>query len=222
MKKIITLVLLFASSILLTYWITPTSQKLLVNDINLESAIPNKFGEWQVVDKNKLEVINPKDDSLVDKLYTQVLERTYVNSQGEAVMLSIAYGAEQRRDMLAHFPEVCYPAQGFNIDETELKFISILDAEFEVKFIKTQKGSRKEDITYWVRVGDKVVATRSEQKWHAVLYGVQGIIPDGLIFRVSTIGISQSSKVHEEFLNLLFASLNPETKIFLLSNIVSS
>lgn len=218
MKKLSILVILFASSLLLTSWMTPTSQKLLVNGIDLKSAIPKSFGEWRAIEKSKLVVINPEENTLVDKLYSQILERTYVNDKGQSVMLSIAYGTEQRKDMLAHFPEVCYPAQGFNINATELKEITLLGQKLEVRFLRSQKGNRKEDITYWVRVGDKVVATRSDQKWQAILYGIQGIIPDGLIFRVSTIGLKNSSEVHQDFINSLLKSLSSQTQEFLLAN----
>jgi len=211
------LIVLFGFSIILTSLMTPTKQALLVNGIDLESAISSEFDDWRALQKNQLQVINPEENTLVDKLYSQILERTYVNASGVHVMLSIAYGTEQRKDMLAHFPEVCYPAQGFNIDLSEQNKIQLLGNEVEVKFLKTQKGKRKEDITYWVRVGDKVVATRTDQKLEAILYGVKGIVPDGLIFRVSTIGILKSKQIHQDFINDLLSSIDAHTKKFLLA-----
>jgi hypothetical protein len=36
-----------------------------------------------------------------------------VNAGGSRIMLSFAYGGDQHGSLLAHNPEVCYPAQGF-------------------------------------------------------------------------------------------------------------
>lgn len=214
-KSALVVLVLFASSMLLTDLMTPKSTKLMDRNVSLEEEIPKRFKSWKFVETNKLTMVNPQDDLLVNKLYSQVLERTYVNDQGTRVLLSIAYGAEQRNDMLAHFPEVCYPAQGFNIDSAEVNQIVLLNKDIDVKQLVTQRGNRFEDVSYFVRVGEKLVATRSDQKWESIKYGVQGVIPDGLIFRVSTIGESEAFKVHQNFMNELFSSLDKETIRFI-------
>jgi len=214
-KKIIVVLILFSLSIALTQWMTPKKVKLIANNMTLEEVIPKAFNTWKTVDTNKLAIINAEDDVLVNKLYSQVLERTYVNENGVIVLLSIAYGAEQRNDMLAHFPEVCYPAQGFNIDKTKVRQIKLLNKQVNVKQLTTQRSNRFEDVSYFVRVGDKIVATRADQKWESLKYGMQGVIPDGLIFRVSTIGEKDSFKIHQNFLNQLFSNLDKETIQFI-------
>lgn len=216
--KPLTVIALFAGSMILTNLMTPQSVKLMANNIILEDSIPKVFGGWRSVDTNKLAMVNPEDDSLINKLYSQVLERTYVNQNGVVVLLSIAYGAEQRNDMLAHFPEVCYPAQGFNIDKAQISQLTLLNKIIDVKQLSTRRGNRLEDISYFVRVGSKLVATRSDQKWESIKYGMQGIIPDGLIFRISTIGEEESFEIHEDFMNQLLIGLEPEVMQFITSN----
>jgi len=218
-KKAFVLLLLFISTALLVQFATPKQSTIIKNTVNLEQHIPIEIGKWKAVKKNNLLLINAQENELVNKLYSQVFERTYVDYSGQVLMLSIAYGAEQRRDMMAHFPEVCYPAQGFNINKTEIKNMSLFDQTYSVKHLVSQKGARVEDITYWVRVGNKIVATRSAQKLEAIKYGLQGIIPDGLIFRVSTLGVVDSFSVHEGFVQNLLANVNADTQDFLISGI---
>lgn len=221
-KKIFIVLILFSFCILLIQWITPKKVKLIADNITLENSIPKEFNSWRVVEANQLAIINVDDNSLVNKLYSQVLERTYINEKGNRVYLSIAYGAEQRRDMLAHFPEVCYPAQGFNIDKSKVSEIMLLGKQIKVKQLNTQRRDRFEDVSYFVRVGSKLVATRADQKWEAVKYGLQGVIPDGLIFRVSTIGENEGFKIHQNFMNQLFSNLDNKTIHFIIADYLLS
>ncbi|MEO7368289.1 MAG: exosortase C-terminal domain/associated protein EpsI, partial [Gemmatimonadaceae bacterium] len=80
--------------------------------ISLEQMIPKEFGDWREEPQRYQQVVNPQTQELLDKLYSQILSRTYVNSAGYRIMLSLAYGTNQRGSLQAHKPEVCYPAQG--------------------------------------------------------------------------------------------------------------
>ena len=76
---------------------------------NLETMLPKKFGDWRV--DTSLPTILPSPDvqAQLNKIYNQVLSRTYVNNKGERIMLSVAYGGDQSDGTSAHRPEVCYP-----------------------------------------------------------------------------------------------------------------
>lgn len=215
--KVIIVLLFIISSMVLTETLTPKKVALMKKDIILKSEIPKYFASWKSIHINNLKMINSAENSLANKLYSQVLERKFINADGIVVFLSIAYGAEQQKDLLAHFPEVCYPAQGFNIDTSEVKTIKIQNKKVNIKQLTTQHGNRKEDVSYFVRVGKNLVATRLDQKWESLKYGMRGIIPDGLIFRVSTIGEDNSFQIHQRFMNDLFDVLDPEVKTFLLT-----
>ena len=58
------------------------------NAITLETAVPKDFGEWRELPDQKAQVVNPQTKELLDKLYSQILSRTYVNKQGYRIMLS--------------------------------------------------------------------------------------------------------------------------------------
>lgn len=217
-RKSLVILGLFAAASVLTVWMTPKSTHSTSLNVSLADTIPSSFADWKHLDLPKLTVINPDDADYLNSLYSQLFDRVYINSENTMIMLSIAYGAEQRRNMLAHFPELCYPAQGFNIDDTQTMRIPLLAGSVDVKQIKTRRGNRFEDVTYWARVGKKLVASRSDQKWESVKYGLNGVIPDGLIFRVSSIGVDDGFALHETFINDLFASIDPVTQQFLASD----
>src|SRR5262245_7487446 len=71
----------------------------------LEQHVPARFGAWQEV-KQVTQLVNPQTQELLDKLYSQLLNRTYVNRDGYLIMLSLAYGDDQRGGLQAHMPEV--------------------------------------------------------------------------------------------------------------------
>ena len=124
---------------------------------------------------------------MLNELYSQALSRTFINSAGYRVMLSIAYGGDQSRDLGIHRPEVCYVAQGFQLSDKEKVLLQIDDKKVPAMRMQTRLGSRNEPVTYWIRVGDKVVRGNLELGFARLFYGVQGQIADGLLFRVSSI-----------------------------------
>ncbi|MDO9283973.1 MAG: EpsI family protein [Aquabacterium sp.] len=154
---------------------------------NLEAMFPKSFGTWRV--DTSLPVILPSPDvqALLDKIYNQVLSRTYVNAEGQRIMLSVAYGGDQSDGTSAHRPEVCYPAQGFAITANRLTTLPIGPRQLPVRQLMSKLGPRNEPITYWVVVGGEVVTTGIGQKLAQMRYGVRGIIADGMLVRVSSI-----------------------------------
>ena len=82
---------------------------------SLEAIVPKRFADWAELPGQGVQVVNPQTQALLDKLYSQILARAYVDSAGYRVMLSLAYGDDQRGAQQAHKPEVCYPAQGFEV-----------------------------------------------------------------------------------------------------------
>src|SRR4030095_12799698 len=82
-----------------------------ITPIGLKEVVPVEFGDWSEVKEAGL-VVNPKVDELIRKIYVETLTRTYVNRGGDRIMLSMAYGSDQRGVLQAHRPEICYVAQG--------------------------------------------------------------------------------------------------------------
>ena len=153
----------------------------------LEVMVPKNFGDWNELPSRVAEVVNPQTKELLDKLYSQLLSRSYVNKEGYRIMLSLAYGDDQRGGLQAHRPEVCYPAQGFKLSKQEDGRLGTTFGDIEVRRLNTAMGERIEPVTYWLTVGNQVIQTGLDKRIAQIRLGLTGQIPDGLLFRVSSI-----------------------------------
>lgn len=214
MKKIqysicLFLVLLTAS---LSAMILRPTQKIanLGEKINLESMIPNQFGDWHHEVEQASPIISPDVKQKLDRIYSQTLSRTYVNEKGEHIMLSIAYGEDQSDSKQIHYPEVCYPAQGFQILASRQAKLATEFGQIRVKHLYAEFGLRSEPVTYWTTIGNRVVIGARESKFEQLRYGFNGQIPDGLLFRVSSISNDMVSAyaLHAAFVKTLLANLS--------------
>ncbi|QOJ22933.1 MAG: EpsI family protein [Gammaproteobacteria bacterium] len=180
--------ILMVSSGALTMALTPTSKIADQQEkIDLEFMIPSKFGDWHV-DKSIIPLqVDAETQAMLDKIYNQTLARTYINSLGERVMLSVAYGGDQSDNLAIHKPEVCYYAQGFEIMKNFADELLTQYGKLPIKRLIAVKGNRSEPITYWVTIGNKAVLPGIEEKLQQLRYGLTGSVPDGMLVRVSTI-----------------------------------
>ena len=168
------------------YAARPTT-KVAAATISLDTLVPKRFGDWTELADQGAQVVNPQTQELLDKLYSQLLTRTYVNRDGYRIMLSMAYGDDQRGGLQAHRPEVCYPAQGFKLGSVLDGALPTRYGNIDVRRLTTTLGTRNEPVTYWLTVGDQIVKTTFEKRMAQVRLGLTGQIPDGLLFRVSSI-----------------------------------
>lgn len=183
--------------------------------VNLDVMIPKQFGDWQEEPQRFGQIVNPQQTEMLKKIYTQTLARTYVNTKGDRIMLSIAYGADQSDAKQLHYPEVCYPAQGFQIVSSKNDALNTNFGSIRVKRIMTTLGNRNEPLTYWSTVGDKVVMGGKETKLEQLRYGFRGEIPDGLLFRVSSIheNADQGYLLQDVFLKDILTGMQPYNRL---------
>ncbi len=178
----------------------------------LEETVPHQFGDWHELAERGARVVDPGTKQLLDKLYSQMLTRTYANSQGYQVMLSLAYGDDQRGGLAAHKPEICYPAQGFALlGLTEIQLTTPF-GEVAAKRLETSLGTRKEPVTYWFTVGDTAIKNKVQQRLVEIKLSLTGQVPDGLLFRVSSIDeyTPRAFAAHDQFIADLLAAVPVE------------
>jgi len=222
MKKpiVISLVMgmLMVLSSALTIVITPTlkdpeQQKKL----DLQAIVPVEFGEWKVDLAARSLMVSADVTGFIDKIYNQELNRTYINKHGERVMLAIAYGRDQSTDLHVHRPEICYATGGFDIGKMTKAFVDTTIGQIPVMHLVAKQGIRNEPITYWIRVGDSLTRGWFEQKLAAFRYGITGQIPDGLLFRISTISNDEkdSYRIQQTFLTSLLQAVKSEDRHWL-------
>ncbi len=180
--------------------------------IDLETMIPRVFGDWREELHKSIQIVDPQQQEMIDMIYTQTLSRTYVNSRGYRIMLAIAYGNDQRDSMQMHYPEVCYPGQGFLVKEKQRGILTTENGLIPVTRILTSLEQRIEPVTYWTIVGGKVFQSGIEKKLAELSYGLYGKIPDGMLIRVSSIDpdVPNAYEMQTQFSDQMLGALTPE------------
>jgi EpsI family protein len=180
----------------------------------LETLFPKQFGTWRVDAEIPQILPAPDVQAKLDVIYNQLLSRTYVNADGQRIMLSVAYGGDQSDGTSAHRPEVCYPAQGFAITYNAKAAQSAAGGSLAVRRLMAKLSERSEPITYWVVVGNEVATTGIEQKLAQMRYGLRGLIADGMLVRVSSIDTDRTSghALQAAFIAELASSFPVETR----------
>jgi EpsI family protein len=159
------------------------------NTFDLASLIPTRMAAWEIDNSIALVMPSPELKQVIERSYDQTLARSYVQARGERIMLSIAYGGSYGKEMQTHRPEVCYPAQGFHVVRSDAK--SQLETPFgqiKVTRLVATAGLRSEPITYWLILGDRQSAFGLGMKLVQFQHGLRGVVADGMLVRVSSIG----------------------------------
>lgn len=178
-------------------------------ELKIEPSLPAEFAGWKL-QAVSVGVVNPQQEQMLNSLYSELINRTYMNDKGDRIMLSIAYGKNQSDSFQVHRPEICYPAQGFELKSNRSGEISTPFGVIPVRRIETTFGTqRPEPVTYWLTLGDEVVRSGVNKKMKEIQYAINGYIPDGLLFRVSSIDpdSQRAYRIHELFVTDLVSSM---------------
>jgi EpsI family protein len=176
---------------------------------DLEEVIPRSFGNW-IIDPSIVPIApTPDGEAQLDRVYSQVVSRTYVNARGEHVMLVVAHSGDQSDASRAHRQEVCYAAQGFEIKNVLNENLRFREKTIPVTRVVAVRGPQSEPVTYWFTVGDRVVRGPLERLLVQLSYGLSGRMTDGMLVRVSSISTHpmRAFKGHEEFVDALLGRM---------------
>lgn len=183
--------------------------------LNLEDNIPRRFGDWHMDQSIAPVLPSPDVQEKLDHLYNTVFSRTYTNPDGMSMMFLIAYGADQAdRTTLAHLPEGCYYSQGFDVWPTTTSVVAMPGRNLTIARLRTRKGLRVEPVTYWTTVGDGAFVDELDRRMKRARYALSGIIPDGMLVRVSCIDADEDAAFEAEaaFVAALYAVLKEPTR----------
>ncbi len=214
LKNIVLLALMLASAALGTV-LRPTV--FLADErapIDLNAMVPTTFGDWREQLNMTAQIVDPQQQETLDRIYSQTLSRTFVNSAGYRIMLSIAYGKNQNKSLELHSPEVCYPAQGFQVASKQQATLNLLGKPIAATRLETSLGQRKEPVTYWNVIGDKVTTSMFSKRLIDFRYSITGRIPDGILVRVSSIDRFTDSAyaVQNQFLADMLQAISPQDR----------
>lgn len=181
----------------------------------LTEVIPSKFGDWEEDREQVSAVVNPTAAAEIARIYAQTLSRTYINKNGERIMLSIAYGTDQSDSLSVHFPEGCYVGQGFGVTPTAFQNMPTAFGEIPSAQLVASLYSRVEPLTYWIVVGDKVVTTSWDMKKVKLAYSLKGLIPDATLMRVSAITPDTDAgyRLQQDFVNKMLKAMTPAQRM---------
>lgn len=182
---------------------------------DLEREVPSRFADWRLDPDVQVALVNQRGADTLARVYSQVLNRSYVNDAGERVMLSLTYGQDQRKDMALHYPEVCYPAQGFAVNSNRLGALALPQGTLTVRRLETTLGTqRPEPLTYWTTIGAYHSLDALDRRLIELRYGLNGLIPDGYLVRVSSIGLDSEREFarQERFVQMLLQELAPQQR----------
>ena len=180
--------------------------------LDLERNIPRRMADW-TVDQSMVPVLPSADvQERLDQIYNQVFSRTYVDDSGKRIMFLIAYGADQADRMtLAHLPESCYSSQGFEVLPTAPAHVDVASRSLGIVRLRTRKSSRVEPVTYWTTVGEHAFNDEVGRRLARARYALRGIIPDGMLVRVSSIDTDEPTAFRRQaqFVADLYTALPP-------------
>jgi EpsI family protein len=201
---------------ILAMWMKPTHNLVTKNEnVNLEAMIPRQFKNWKVDESIAPQLISPDLQASLNKIYDETLSRTYVNEQGERIMLSIAYGGNQSDNLSVHLPEGCYGGQGFAVSDKIDGVMPTNYGNIHVSRLIANKELRNEPITYWIVIGD--IPTSSDQwsiKKAKLMYALNRQIADGMLVRISSISpdAEQAYNLQRDFADALLEALTPDQR----------
>jgi EpsI family protein len=187
--------------------------------IDLERVVPAAFGDWRIDPEIVPVAPTPDVQQKLDRLYSQVVNRAYVNSAGDLMMLTIAYGGDQSDALKVHRQENCYRAQGFDIHALAHGRLEAAGRDIPVTRMVAVRGERVEPVTYWFTMGDRVVLGRGERLATQLDAGFHGRVLDGMLVRVSSLsdaseaGGAGAFAEQQAFADALVAALPPDAAV---------
>jgi EpsI family protein len=165
--------------------IRPRKRLDLLGNRQLEEELPRTFGEWRMLPAEGV-IAPPSESSLAARLYNQTVARAYTGPGDAVVMLLVAYGNTQSDTLQLHRPEVCYPAFGFQVSNSRAALLDVGAAKIPGRTLTAETEGRLERISYWTRIGEFLPVSEDEQRQMRLRSALAGIIPDGVLVRIST------------------------------------
>ncbi len=157
--------------------------------IDMDSVTPNVVGPWRVMSNAALQVGLTTTANDINQPYDQTVMRTYVDDQGHAIQVALAWGRHQRQEIKIHRPELCYPAQGLAVESLKDTQFPLLLANRQAvvgkRMIAQTSAGQKELVSYWIRIGSLYSGNAWQTRLHIMQEGLAGRVTDGVLVRVS-------------------------------------
>jgi EpsI family protein len=192
----------------------PTTLLSDIEPIVLDTAVPSEFKDWHVSSETANASHVPGYINSDDAPYSQLLERTYTNTEGYSIMVTVAYGKDQRHNGMAHRPEVCYPAHGFQMTGEQEVTLQTDFGPLAAKHMVASQRERSEPLTFWFTIGDRALLGDYARRFAVLGYSFSGVVADGSLFRISSLDRSSphAYAIQEQFTRDLLRAMDPKAR----------
>lgn len=164
----------------------PVPNRPRIETDKLKALMPDTVGSYRFDTVSGL--VLPPSDALSDRIYDNLVTRVYGSSRNAPpVMVLVAYNNRQDGVLQLHRPEVCYPAGGYTLSETQLIDVPLAGRNLPSRIFGAKSEARNEVVLYWTRIGADFPRQWVEQRVAVAKENLRGIIPDGVLVRVSTL-----------------------------------
>ena len=173
----------------------------------LGDIIPTQVGRWSFVASSG--VVVPPEDQLQSALYSDLLTRIYSDGN-QAIMLLVAYGANQTGFLQVHRPEFCYTAAGFKLSNPHEHVVRLSPTiSVRSQSLDAMRDGVIEKLIYWTRIGNHMPPSWTQQKLTIAEDNLRRIIPDATLVRISTLiqGEEQALGVIDDFTRSLIEAV---------------
>jgi len=156
------------------------------------NEIPEQFGGWVRVPSKSIAIDlyqKMEGERTTDNPYDDTFIQSYRNEQGHVLELAIAYGALQRQEVKIHRPDLCYYAQGYEVNALlpEAFTFSSVSQTIDGQRMQVRSRGQTQLVSYWIRVGDLFSQSAWQTRLYLIQQGLLGHVPDGVLVRVSSV-----------------------------------
>jgi len=203
--------LLFCSAAGVAAWRQPRTRIDYLGAQKLDDIVPKTIGPWNFVAASGLVI--PPEDEFEKTLYSNMLTRVYSDGQSTPIMLLIAQNGSQTGFLQVHRPEFCYTAGGYKISAVTPHPINLGSRQLTASRMDATVGGPTEHVVYWTRIGNTVPTSWAQQKIVVAKQNLEGIIPDAILIRVSTINNDAAAAMAamDQFVRTMLQSI-PQSK----------
>lgn len=167
---------------------------LMAEGKKLSDILPRKFGDWESHDVSDL-YAPETPASLLAQLYGQTVGRIFTHGISHVqIMMLAAHGDSQNNELQLHRPEVCYPAFGFALVESQPVQLAVAKAvTLPGRRLIARSSQQQQAVIYWTRLGETFPVTVTEQRLSRLDSAMHRYIPDGLLARFSIAGVDMDA-----------------------------
>ena len=170
---------------------------------NYVETLPYILGDWEgrdvPIDDHAFTILNRDADAWIVREYTKGTAR---------VILSLVTTVDQRKLFRVHIPDICLPAQGWEVKERVAQPLHLNQSQpIMATSLLAEKDRRTSQVVYWFTSNNRVIESKILHRLLMVWDGVVGQRTPGTLIELTSPLMGQNRKAvlqtQEEFAQLV-------------------